>query len=40
MPIIACSIAKVKQMVFKDLLSNPKNGLIYFGAQTKGWLVT
>ena len=25
-------------MVFKDLLSNPKNGTIYFGAQMKGWL--
>ena len=28
----------MKQMVFKDLLSNPKNGTIYFGAQMKGWL--
>ena len=40
MPIIANNMAKMKQMVFKDLLSNPKNGIIYFGAQTKGWLAT
>ena len=38
MPIIAYNTAKMKQMVFKDLLSNPKYGIIYFGAQTKGWL--
>ena len=29
----------MKQMVFY-LLSNPKNGIIHFGAQTKGWLAT
>ena len=27
-------MAKTKQ------LSNPKNGVIYFGAQMKGWLAT
>ena len=40
MPVIAYNMAKMKQMVFKDLLSNPKNGIINFGAQTKGWLET
>ena len=40
MPIIAYNMAKVKQMVSKDLLSNPKNGIIYFGSQMKGWLDT
>ena len=35
-------MAKMKQMVLEDLLSNPKNGrpIIYFVAQTKGWLET
>ena len=40
MPIIAYNMAKMKQMVFKGLLSNPKIGIIYFGAQTKGLLAT
>ena len=30
----------MKQMIFYNLLSNPKNGIIYFGAQTNGWLAT
>ena len=37
MPIIASYMAKKKQMV---LLSNPKNGIIFFGTQMKGWLET
>ena len=40
MPIIAHNIAKMKQMVFKDLLLNPKYAIIYFRAQTKGWLAS
>ena len=30
----------MKQMEFQDLLLNPKNGIIYFGAQIKGLLET
>ena len=37
---IAYNMAGMKQMVFWDLLSNPKNSIIYFGAQTKGWPAT
>ena len=33
-------MAKMKQVVFSELLSNPKNGIIYFEAQTKGRLAT
>ena len=40
MPVIAYNMAKMKQMVFKDLLSNLKNGIINFRAQTKGSLAT
>ena len=37
MPIIAYNMAKMKQIVFQDLFSHPKNGIIDFGAQMKGW---